>query len=69
MRSKDLPVGLKCSKECRGQLDTAFQEVIRASGTAHHLIPRIEVEVADLELSIEAENVEDAVRAFFEHLP
>ena len=53
---------LKCSKEGRGWLDSAFKETIGANGTVHHLIPRIEVEIEDLEPSIEAEEVEDAVR-------
>ena len=43
---------LKCSKKGRGRLDTVFKEAIEASGVARHLIPRIEVEIADLEPSI-----------------
>ena len=35
-----------------GRLDTALKEVIGASGTVRHSIPRIEVEIADIELSI-----------------
>ena len=66
-RSKDLLVDLKCSKEDRGRLDTALKEVIGASGTARHLIPRIEVEIANIEPSIEAGDVENAVRGFFDH--
>ena len=66
-RSKDLLVELKCSKGGRGRLDTALKEVIGAIGTARHLIPRIEVEIADTEPSIEAEDVENAVRGFFDH--
>ena len=66
-RSKDLLVELKCSKEGRGRLDTFLKEVIGASGTVRHLIPRIEVEIADIEPSIEADDVENAVRGFFDH--
>ena len=66
-RSKDLLVELKCSKEGRGRLDTALKEVIGASGTVRHLIPRIVVEIVDIEPSIEAEDVENAVRGFFYH--
>ena len=58
-RSKDLLVELKYSKDGRGRLDTALKEVIGASGTVRHLIPRIEVEIADAEPSIEAEGVEN----------
>ena len=66
-RSKDLLVELKCSKEGRGRLDTALKEVIGAGGTVRHLIPRIDVEIADVEPSIEAEDVENVVRGFFDH--
>ena len=44
----------------------AFKEVVGASRAVRHLIPRIEVEIADLEPSIEAEDVKEAVREFFE---
>ena len=66
-RSKDRLVELKCSKEGRGRLDTALKEVIGASGTVRHLIPRIQVGITDIEPSIEAEDVENAVRGFFDH--
>ena len=56
----------KCSKKDRRRLVTAFKEAIGASGVARHLIPRIEVEIADLEPSVEAEGVEEALRGFFE---
>ena len=64
-RSKEFLVQLKCSTKSRGRLDTAFKEAIGARGTVRHLIPRIEVEIADLEPTIEVEDVEDAVRSFF----
>ena len=60
-RSNDLIVELKCSKKDRERLDTAFKEAVGASGTVRHLIPRMEVEIADLDL-----DVEEAVRGFFE---
>ena len=65
-RSKDLLVELKCSTKSRGRLDTAFKEAVGARGTVRHLIPRIEVEIADLEPTIGAGDVEEAVRGFFE---
>ena len=58
---------LKCSKECRGHLDSTLKEVIGARGTVFHLIPRMDVAVTDIEPSIEAEDAEDAVRGFFDH--
>ena len=67
--SKDLLVEMKCSTKSRGRLDTAFKEVIGARGTVQRLIPLIEVEIADLEPTIEAEDVEDAVKSFFDQEP
>ena len=66
-RSKDLLIEVKCSKEGRGWLDTALKEVIGAIETVRHLISRIEVKIADIEPSIEAEDVENAVKGFYNH--
>ena len=60
---------LKCSTKSRGRLDTAFKEAVGARGTVRHLIPRIEVETVDLEPTIEAKDVEDAVRSLFDVEP
>ena len=60
---------LKCYTKNRGRLYIAFKEVIGARGTVRHLIPWIEVEIADLEPAIEAEDVKDAVRSFFDQEP
>ena len=57
---------LKCSKHC-GRLDSAFKEVIGTSGSVRHLIPRIEVEIADIDPSTDAEDVEEAVISLFDH--
>ena len=57
---------LKCSRKSRGGLDTAFKETVGSRGTVRHLIPRIEVEIFDLDPSIGAGDVEEAVRGFFE---
>ena len=64
-RWKDLLMELKCSEKDRGRLDTAFKEALGASEAVRHLIPRIEVEVTDLESRIEAADVKEAVRGFF----
>ena len=57
---------LKCPTKSRGRLDTAFKEAVGTSGTVRHLIPRIKVEIADLEPTIIAGDVAEAVRGFFE---
>ena len=46
-----------------------FKEVIGATETVRHLFPRIEVEITDLEPTIEVEDVEDAVRSLFDKKP
>ena len=53
-RFKDLLVELKCFKD-RGWLDAAFKDVIGASGSVRHFIPRIEVEIADINPSTDSE--------------
>ena len=58
---------LKCSKEGRGRLDAALKEVIDASGTVRHLIPRIDFEIADIEPGIVVEDAKDAIKGFFDH--
>ena len=65
-RSRDLLVELKCSTKSRGSLDTDFKEAVGSRGLIRHVIPRIEVEIADLDPTIEAGDVEKAVRGFFE---
>ena len=66
-RSIDLLVELKLFKKGRARLDTAFKEAVVAIGVLRHLIPWIKI--ADLEPSIEAEDVKEAVRGFFEQEP
>ena len=68
-RSKDLLVEMKCSTKSREKILTAFKEVVGARGTVRYLIPRIEVEIAYLEPTNEAEDVEDAVRNYFDQGP
>ena len=63
-RSKDLLVELTCFTKSRKKINTAFKEVVGARGTVCHLISRIEVEIADMEPTIQAEDVEDAVRGY-----
>ena len=60
---------LKCSTKSREKIDATFKEVVGARGTVRHLIPRIEVKIADLEPTIGVEDVDDAVRSFFDHEP
>ena len=66
-RSKDLLVELKCSKEARARLDSAFKKTFGASGSVRHIILRFEVEIADIDPSTDAENVEKTERVSFDH--
>ena len=61
-RSKDFLVELKCSTKNRERLDIASKKVVGAWGMVRHLIPRIEVEIANLEPTIGLEDVEDKPR-------
>ena len=61
--SKDLALELKCSAQNRGWLNSAFSEVVVASGSVCHLIPRIyyynysQLKVTGLNPSIQTEDV------------
>ena len=48
-------------------LDSAFKEVIGANGSVRHLISKIEVGITDIDPSTDADDVEGAVRGFFDH--
>ena len=54
------------STKSRGRLDAAFKEAVGSRGTVRLLIPRIGVEISDLDPSIGAGDVKEAVRGFFE---
>ena len=45
---------LECFTKSRERLDSAFKEVVGARGAVRHLFHRIEVEITDLERTIEA---------------
>ena len=61
-RSKNLLVDLKRSAENRQRQNPAFSEVVGASGSVHHLISRIELEVTDINPNIQIQDVEEAIR-------
>ena len=54
-RTKDLLVELKCNVKDRVSLDSAFREAIGASGSVRHLVPTVEVEILDIDPTVEAE--------------
>ena len=66
-RSGDLLVELKCSADEKGRLNSSFCEVFGHGGSIRYLIPWIEVEISEIEPNIEAEDVEEAIKDFFDH--
>ena len=66
-RSKDLLGKLEYSKEDRGWPDSAIKEIIIGSRSVRHLISKIEVEIANIEPSTEAKDVEGTVSGFVDH--
>ena len=56
-RTKDLLVELKCKVKHRVSLDSAFREAIGAAGSVRHLVPTVEVEILDIDPTVEAEDI------------
>ena len=68
-RTKDLLVEVKCAAEDRGRLNSAFRDVVGESGSVHHLVPTIEVEIMDIDPTVEEEEVAKAVRSCIQEDP
>ena len=62
-RAKDLLVEVKCAAENRGRLDSAFRGVVGGSGSIRHLVPTVEVEILDVDPTVE-EEVAEAVLSY-----
>ena len=66
-RSKDLLVELQCSKESRGRLHPVLEGIIIATRSVLHLIPKIEIEITDIDPNTEADDVEGTSSGFIDH--
>ena len=44
-RTKDLLVEVKFDARDRGRLDSAFHDLVGESGSVHHLVPTVDVEI------------------------
>ena len=68
-RTKDLLVEVKCTAENRGRLDSALRGAVGESGSVRHLVPTTEVEILDVDPSVEEEEVAEAVRSYLREEP
>ena len=60
-RTKDLLVELKCKAKDSVKLDSAFRDAIGATGFVRHLVPTVEVEILDIDPTMEAEDMKKTV--------
>ena len=56
-RSKDLLVEVKCGTRNRGRLDSAFHNVVIETISIHHLLPMVEVEILDIDFTVDVMEV------------
>ena len=63
-RTKYLLAEVKFAAENRERLDSAFRGVVGESGSVRHLVPTIEVEILDVDPTVEEEEVAEAVRSY-----
>ena len=68
-RTKDLLVEIKCAAGNRGKLDSAFRDAVGESGSVRHLVPMVEVEILDVDPTVEEEEVAKAVRSCLREEP
>ena len=52
-----------------GRLDSAFRDVVGESGSVRHLVPTVEVEIMDIDLTVEEEEVAEAIRSCLQENP
>ena len=57
-------VEIKWAAEDRGRLNSAFQGVVGDGGSIGHLIPRIELEIRNIDPTTEDVEVEEAISNF-----
>ena len=68
-RTKDLLVEIKCAARDRGKLDSAFRDAVGESGSVRHLVPMVEVEILDVDPTVEEEEVAKVVRSCLREEP
>ena len=68
-RTKYLLVEVKSAGENRGRLDSAFRGVVGESGSVRHLVPTAQVEIFDVDPTVEKEEVAEAVRSYLREEP
>ena len=60
--TKDLLVEVKCAVEDIEKLGSAFRDVVGESGSVHHLVHTVEVEILDIDPTTETEDIAEAIR-------
>ena len=68
-RAKDLLVELKCNVKDRVGLNSTFHEAIGAPGCVRHLVPTVEVEILDIDPTVEAEDIAKTVWSCLQEEP
>ena len=68
-RTKGLLIEMKCTAENRGRLDSAFRDAVGESGLVRHLVPTVEVEILNVDPTLEKEEVAEAVRSYLREEP
>ena len=53
---------MRCAGKDSDRLDTAFRNAVGVQGTVRHLVPMIQIEILDLDLTTEDAEVKEAVR-------
>ena len=54
-RTKYLLFEIECAAGDRRKLDSAFRDAVGESGSVRHLVPMVEVEILDVDPSVEEE--------------
>ena len=68
-RLKDLLVEVRYAAKDRVRLDSAFRDEVGETGSVRHLVPTVDVEILDMDLTAEAEEVAEAVRSCLREEP
>ena len=68
-RTTDLLVEVKCTAENRGRLHSAFRGDFAESGSVHHLVSTVEMEILDVDPTVEEEKGAEAIRSYLREEP
>ena len=69
IRLKDLLVKVKCATKDRGKLDSVFRDVVGETESVRHLVPKVEVEILDIDSNAKAKEVAETVMSCLQEEP